>query len=136
VLDASVWVSALVAGEAHHAASRAWLRRQEAAGSAVVAPALLVPEVAAAISRGSGRAALGRRAVAALLRYAPLRLVPLDPELAQEAGRLAADCALRGADAVYVAVAQRLAIPLVTWDREQLDRGSAAAEVLAPSAAR
>ena len=126
-------MSALVASEVRHAASRAWLGQQVHAGQIVVAPALLIPEVAAAISRRTGRPALGRRAIAALLRFPNLRLVPLDSELAEQAGRLAADCALRGADAVYVAVAKKLAIPLVTWDREQIERGRDVVEVLHPS---
>jgi predicted nucleic acid-binding protein len=125
-------VSALVASEAHHAASRAWLGERDAAEQVVVAPALLVPEVAAAIARRSGRSALGHRAVAALLRLPNLRLVVLDAELAEQAGQIAADSKLRGADAVYVAVAKRLAVPLVTWDREQLERGRGVVEVVRP----
>ena len=126
-------MSALVASEVRHAASRAWLGQQVHADQIVVAPALLVPEVAAAISRRTGRPILGRRAIAALLRFPSLRLVALDAELAEQAGRLAADCALRGADAVYVALAKKLAIPLVTWDREQIERGRDVVTVLHPS---
>jgi predicted nucleic acid-binding protein len=128
-------VSALVASEVHHAASRAWLGERDAAEQVVVAPALLVPEVAAAIARRSGRSGLGRRAIAALLRLPNLRLVALDAELAEQAGQIAADCKLRGADAIYVAVAKRLAVPLVTWDREQLERGRGVVDVVRPSAA-
>jgi predicted nucleic acid-binding protein len=134
VADASVWVSALVPGDAHHVSSRAWLEREQAAERAVVAPALLLPEVAAAISRKTGRPALARSAIAAVMRLPHVRLVALDPDLAEAAGRLAADCALRGADAVYVAVAERLGIPLVTWDREQIERGGRVLEVVTPSA--
>jgi predicted nucleic acid-binding protein len=126
-------VSALVASEVHHAASRAWLGERDAAEQVVVAPALLVPEVAAAIARRSGRSALGRRAIAALLRLSHLRLVVLDAELAEQAGQIAADCKLRGAYAVYVALAKRLAVPLVTWDREQLERGRGVVQVVRPS---
>lgn len=133
--DASVWVSALVASEVHHTASRDWLGQRDAAEQVVVAPALLVPEVAAAIARRSGRSALARRAIAALLRLPNLRLVVLDAELAEQAGRIAADCKLRGADAIYVAVAKRLAVPLVTWDREQLERACDVVEVVRPSGA-
>lgn len=125
-------MSALVASEAHHAASRAWLGERDAAEQVIVAPALLVPEVAAAIARRSGRPALGHRAVAALLRLPNLRLVVLDAELAEQAGRIAADSKLRGADAVYVAVAKRLAVPLVTWDQEQIERGRGVVEVVRP----
>lgn len=129
-----MWVSALVPSDVHHDASRGWLARQGLADRVVVAPALLVPEVAAAISRRTGRAALGRRAIATLMRLPHLRLVAVDADLADVAGRLAADCAVRGADAVYLAVARRLGVPLVTWDREQRKRGGRVADVVEPSA--
>ncbi len=48
---------------------------------------------------------------------------------------MAAEARLRGADAIYLAMASRLAIPLVTWDLEQRRRGAASAVVLSPSEA-
>jgi predicted nucleic acid-binding protein len=132
-VDASVWVSALVPGDVHHVASRGWLGRQELADQALVSPSLLVPELAAAISRRTGRSALGRSAITALMRLPHLRIVALDAELAMDAGRLAADCAVRGADAVYLAVARRLGVPLVTWDREQRERGNRLVDVVTPT---
>ncbi len=132
VADASVWVSALVPADEHHAASRAWLELQDAGDHWIVAPALLLPEVAAAVSRRTQRPALARRALTSLSSLPILRIVPIDAELAVEAARLAADRALRGADAIYVAVARRLSIPLITWDREQTERGGAVAEVSRP----
>jgi hypothetical protein len=49
VVDASVVVSNLVPHDVHHAASRAWLTRHIGDGGLVVAPALLLPEIAGAI---------------------------------------------------------------------------------------
>ena len=51
------------------------------------------------------------------------RLASVDAELAQLGAELAADRHLRGADALYIALAHRLSVPLVTWDREQRERG-------------
>ena len=51
-----------------------------------------------------------------------------------QAAQVAVDLHLRGADAVYVATAQRLSVPLVTWDREQLDRSSVVIEAYEPGA--
>jgi predicted nucleic acid-binding protein len=48
----------------------------------------------------------------------------VDHDLAQAAARLAADHALRGADAVYMALALELSLPLITLDNEQLTRSS------------
>jgi predicted nucleic acid-binding protein len=56
----------------------------------------------------------------------------VDASLARLSADLAAQLQLGGADALYVALAQRLGIPLITWDREQLQRGLAAVTALTP----
>ncbi len=116
-------MSALVPSDVHHAASRGWLE-QRATDQLLVAPALLLPEVASAVSRATGRPLLARRAVLLLLRLPALRIVAVDAELAEAAARLAGDQRLRGVDSVYVALAKRLSLPLVTWDLEQASRAS------------
>jgi predicted nucleic acid-binding protein len=49
---------------------------------------------------------------------------PLSDALADRAASLAARCKLRGADAVYVALAEALDQPLITLDQEILDRSA------------
>jgi predicted nucleic acid-binding protein len=132
VIDASVWVSRLVAVDAHHARVARWFETREADGGLFIAPALMLPEVAGAIARRTGAAHLARKALGALLALPALRLVVLDAELGASAAELAATRSLRGADAVYAATAQRLAVPLVTLDREQRERASAVVQVVAP----
>ncbi|HYU20382.1 MAG TPA: PIN domain-containing protein [Chloroflexota bacterium] len=123
VVDASVWASRFIPQDLHHVASREWLLQYMAGGNLVIGPALLPAEVAGAIARRTGAPADGHRAVARLLQLSTLRLLPIDRLLAEAAAHLAADLTLRGADAVYVATAHRLTVPLVTWDREQRERG-------------
>lgn len=53
-----------------------------------------------------------------------MRLVPVDLALVQTAVDIAINLQLRGADATYVAVAHQPGIPLISWDREQLERAS------------
>jgi predicted nucleic acid-binding protein len=132
VVDASVWVSRLVPSDVHHAASRRWLEEQAAGGDLVISPTLLLAEVAGAMSRRTGHAELAHQAVQALLRLAELRLVPLDSGHGRLAAPLAAQIGLRGADAVYVATAHHLNVPLVTWDREQQLRADRLVAVRSP----
>jgi predicted nucleic acid-binding protein len=62
-------------------------------------------------------------ALAATLRgLSNQTLVPLDDALADVATDLAANSRLRGADAVYAAVARQYGTTLVTLDRQQLER--------------
>ncbi len=133
VVDASVVVSRLVPHDVHHEASRRWLTRHVAEGGLVIAPALLLPEVAGAVARRTGEPRLARRAVAAVLRLPGLRLVPVDDTLARTAARLAGRLRLRGADAIYLAAAAGLRLPLVTWDVEQRDRAAGLVEVMVPA---
>ena len=122
VVDASVWTSWLLPQDVFHQASHAWMDRYARAGGLLITPALLLIEVAAAVARRTGQSVLGHQAVQTVFRLHLLRLARLDPSLIISAARIAADRQLRAGDATYVAVAQHLSIPLVTWDNEQLLR--------------
>ena len=131
-IDASVMVAALYPPDLQHQVSRAWLRQHLRAGGALIAPMLLLSEVAGAVTRRSGDSALGRLALDRLIALQQLRLVPLDARLGILSAQLALELHLRGADAVYVALADQLQIPLVTWDREQRERGAQRIDVRQP----
>lgn len=132
VVDASVWVSRFLPADVLHDPSYRWLGEQVAQGEPVAAPLLVLAEVAGAVARRAGLSELGVHA-ASLMQHLPnARLVAVDTELAQLGAQLAAELRLRGADALYVALARRLSIPLVTWDQEQRERGRPLVAVLNP----
>ena len=121
-VDASVFLSAFNPSEAGHAESHralTWLQEQ---ATPIVVPTLMLPEVAATISRVRGDAALARDFAKALSRLPNLVLVTLDATLAQQAADVAAQYRLRGSDAVYAAVALRFGSVLMTLDHEQRER--------------
>jgi predicted nucleic acid-binding protein len=124
VVDASVWVSRLVPMDIFHQIVKAWMDRQRSERVTLLSPALLLPEVAGAISRRTGEPRLARSAIDGLTRLPRLRLIELDQSLIQEAARLASDLGLRGADSFYVAVASRLKLPLATLDEDQKTRAA------------
>ena len=132
VVDASVWVGVLLPGDAHHAACRAWIGRQLATRTSLVLPAHGVAEVSGAIARRTGYPADGRQALATILATPGLQLVPIDVGLAQVATNAAADHLLRGADALYAAVAHALNLPLVTLDTELHRRATGFVRVIVP----
>ncbi len=133
VVDASVFVSRLLLEDTHHDATRTWFDRCTEDGALFVVPALLPAEVAGAIARRTHDGPRARQATERVLQLPTLRLVTLDRRMGERAARLAADLGLRGADATYVAVAQHLALPLVTWDRDQRDRSGGVISAVAPS---
>lgn len=123
VADASVLVSWFHEADQYHQASRIWLRRHLLGRGKIVAPMLLQSEVAGALTRRTGDQAIGNRAARWIRSLPEIQLVPIDEALGELAATLAVELRLRGADAVYVAVAVQLHLPLVTWDREQRERG-------------
>lgn len=101
----------------------------------LVEPLLVLPEVAGAFSRFFHDPMRGR-VYADLLRDLPhTTYVPIDAALAQAAAELAADQFLRGADAVYAAVALRYGTTLVSLDNEHHRYLSGVIAVQTPAAA-
>lgn len=96
-------------------------------------PTLVLPECAAAIARRTGNPDLARQLVLLIEQYPRLQLVALTLPLAQRAAQSAAMHQLRGADAVYVAVAGAVGARLITWDVEMLNRGAAVVSTATPT---
>jgi predicted nucleic acid-binding protein len=122
VIDASVHVADARPQEPHHAQARNLLGRLAGEGWPVYLPTIVLAEVAAAISRGTGRPNLARRLIATLQRVPHFRFVPVDDDLGQLAAELAAEHQIRGCDAVYVALAQQCGATLITLDGQQRER--------------
>jgi predicted nucleic acid-binding protein len=61
-----------------------------------------------------------------------IQLVSLDHSQARRAAEIAVEHRLRGADAVYVAVADAFDAALISWDQEMLKRCPAAVETMTP----
>ena len=131
-VDASVFLTAFNPYEEGHEESKAVLARLEGNAIPIIVPNLLRVEAAGAVARGRGDAGLAQRFAAALLRLPHLVVIPLDDALAATAAQLAADHRLRGADAVYGAVALRFGSALVSRDGEQLTRLAAVIQTFHP----
>lgn len=130
VTDASVWVARLIPQEPRHATCVEWWRSFDASSGRIIVPVLLLAEVGGAISRRTGKPALARQVVQTLLKTPELTFVPMDQELGEHAAQLAASLGLRGADAVYVALAHRLHVPLLSLDDEHTKKAGKTVQVL------
>ncbi len=122
VIDASVFLNAFNPVESRSRVSKELLARLQSQAIPMIVPFLLLPETAAAISRGQNDPELARQFATTLQRLPNLVLIPLDQKLAQQAFEIAAAYRLRGSDSIYAATAQRFACPLITLDHEQHDR--------------
>jgi predicted nucleic acid-binding protein len=94
---------------------------------------LLLVEVAASIRRLTGSTKLARRVLLELQEAELIDLYPLTAARSEAAANLAASTGVRGADAVYLALARELEEALITLDRQQLERGKGVVDVTKPA---
>ncbi len=134
-LDANIFVRDLNPREPNHAICRELLEHLATLRIPIIVPLLLIVEVAGTLSRELRDPIRGRMAMMMIQELPNLTLVALDESLAQAAAEIAADRALRGADAVYVAVARRYGCTLVSLDREQRERAAPMVTALSPQEA-
>lgn len=131
VLDASVAVAALRRTEPGHAVALERCMPLFAGIDEIIVPAIFDIEVTAAlVRRGAAQATVAR-----LLErhFAPRAQVTIGPRAARAVCNVAGITRLRAADALYVWVAAREGVPLVTLDQQVIDRaGLAGATAILP----
>ncbi len=132
-VDASVWINAFRRGEEGSQESLAFLEKMRQTREPMISPTLLLPELAAVLARVGEERENVLRFVQSVKDLPHHVFIPLDETTAQVAVELAEQCKLRGADAVYGAVALRFGSVLVTRDREQLERLKGVIHVNLPS---
>jgi predicted nucleic acid-binding protein len=133
-IDASVFVSAFTPTEPAHRASKSFMLSLRERSVPIIVPVLVLPEIAAALSRGQGKPELGKTFVQELRNLPNVTFMNVDESVANLAVDVAADHRLRGSDAIYAAIALRFGTELITLDREQLDRLPNVVAVRAPGA--
>jgi predicted nucleic acid-binding protein len=134
-VDASVFVNAFNPHERGHAESLRVLSLIHERNDPIIVPTLLVAEIASAVARASNDSAAALQYALATAALPHLTLVTLTAALARRAAQLAAGYRVRGADAVYLAIARRYATTLISRDREQLTRGASVVSCLTPEQA-
>lgn len=98
----------------------------------VFSPTLALVEAAGALARRTGSGPLAESAIRYLKGQSWLTLSPLSLAFAEAAARGAITCFLRGADAVYVALARQEGALLITLDDEMLKRSASVILVMTP----
>jgi len=133
IVDASVWVAIFRGNDVHHDGSVQFFQAAIAKQQDLHVPNLALAEIAGVFARQTGNTRLATRTLRAVLALPGLQRHELTDALADRAALLAARCKLRGADAVYVALAEALEAPLISLDREILDRSRRLVTVKTPA---
>jgi predicted nucleic acid-binding protein len=134
-IDASVWVNGFDRRESGHQISRQLLELLGTHALPIIVPNLVLIEVAAVISRTRNIPAQAQTFAIALSNLPNVTILPLDDVLTHQTITLAAQHKLRGADAVYAAVAKQAGCTLITLDNEQLTRLAGVVIAQTPTAA-
>lgn len=133
VIDASVFVADARPAEPFHADAHRLLETLTARRCHLYVPAIVLPEIAAAISRGAGDPALAREAVDLYRHWPGVRVRAADEALAALAAEVAAEYRIRGCDAIYVALAYVEEAVLITLDGQQRERTPATIRARTPA---
>ena len=134
-LDTSVYVRAADPNDPDQATCQRLIDALDEQAASIIVPRLLLAEVAGAIRRVTRDPIRARLAVDTLASMPHIQLISLDDALIDTAAEIAADYALRGADATYVAVARQYNCTLVSLDREQRERAAAIVTTCTPAEA-
>ena len=132
IVDASVYVAILNINEVRHQASVDWLHQARQSEEQILAPNILLAEVGAAISRGTGNTQLAQNVLQHLKTSTLIELRSITDILATRAAEIAINYHIRGCDAVYIALAEQTNQALVTLDQQQLKRGAAIITTISP----
>lgn len=126
VVDASIMTAVYRPSDQHHATCLEFYQTALRDGEELAAPALLPVEVAAALIRQGVARDVVEQALVELESW--LVLYPVSADLLQRARAVTLACGTRGADSIYVALAQLLGEQLVTNDHDQATRGGRVCE--------
>jgi predicted nucleic acid-binding protein len=133
VVDASVITSLFNVADVNHQLARTWYERARSTSESLQAPAVLLSEVAAAFGRSINNPMGGLSLTNEIIDHKLIGILPVTVAMARLAAEIAATASIKGCDAIYVALAAQLNQVLVTFDDEQLERGSRVARVERPA---
>jgi predicted nucleic acid-binding protein len=122
VIDASVFVADAQPPEPFHAEANLLLGMLAARRCVLHVVAIVLPEIAAALARGTGDPDLAREMVSMYRRWPGVRIRTVDEALGELAVEIAAEYRIRGCDAIYVALAYVEQAVLITLDGQQRER--------------
>ncbi|MCO5220660.1 MAG: type II toxin-antitoxin system VapC family toxin [Thermomicrobiales bacterium] len=132
VVDASVWLSAILESDIHHHETLPWRTSIERTGEQIAVPSHFPAEVAGVLSRTGSDRLFITGTLDLIGAESLFTIYPIDVQFGLACAELANSAAVRGSDAIYLALARFLQVPLLSWDRQQRERGALFCRTMTP----
>lgn len=135
IIDAGVWISAVLTLDPHHETSRACLDSLQGNGGHVNVPNHFPIEVAATIARRTNDPELAKRALRTVTADLQILVEDVRSTMMSFAGELAAELGLSTSEALYAGLAYQWGATLMTWDDSFITRASPKIKIRRPNLA-
>lgn len=123
-------VTALRKQEKNHQAAKNVMRKVKEGRHVAIEPYTVLVEITAAVKRRTASKELSLRVKDDLLAINTIHFVDLDISSATDAAEIAANIGVKGMDAIVIQVAKEYGIPLVTLDKEMLEKAAGVVDYL------
>jgi predicted nucleic acid-binding protein len=128
-LDSSVIVAALRKQEVHYEAARNLLEKIKDGNHIAIEPYIVLIEVVAAIKRRTGSTELAKRVKNDFLAIDTINFTDLESTRANDASEIAMNLGVRGMDAIVIQTAKEFNIPLITLDKEMIEKAKSFVDI-------
>jgi predicted nucleic acid-binding protein len=133
VIDSSVLLSGFFDYEPYHKESQKCLRYfKENPSVPVFLPEFVIPEIGCVISRRIKKSKLGIEFAKSLRGFVNFKFIPVDRYIADLSLEIGSFLNLKGADAIFVAVAYNFNSTLISLDKEHLEKAKRLIKVIHP----
>ncbi len=130
-LDSSVIVAALRKQEVHYEAAKNLLEKVKDGNHIAIEPYIVLIEVVAAIKRRTGSTELAKRVKNDFLAIDTINFTDLESTRASDASDIAMNLGVRGMDAIIIQTAKEFNIPLITLDKEMIEKAKSFVDIRA-----
>jgi predicted nucleic acid-binding protein len=132
VVDTSVWLAFLMETDDLHAQTMPFVDLLHIRGDLLVVPAHFPAEVVGVLSRTGVPEPLIDEAIDLFESNTLFDIVPMSVGDGMIAAEIARKARIRGSDAMFLALAYILELPLITWDKQQHQRGALLCRTMTP----
>lgn len=131
-IDASVIIGAASPKEPYFSQSKGFLAQIREKDLKVFLPEIIIPEIASGLLRAIKNPRFAHKLALSLRTVPNFSFVTVDSRIADLASWVICKTGLKGADAIYVALAFDYNLELITLDKEQLEKGKKLIKVRKP----